>query len=132
MFLGDDFHINLPSQAVEVTFRARSAPRAPEVLLMREGSVVNSRAKLNLHLSYLILENVVEADEGVYTVKNPNMPDDVQRITLIVRGIGGPRMLGVCDIHECDYTVLCQQGWVVTGQKCGDCNQLQKNTDYRY
>lgn len=75
----------LPSLGLEVTFQSRSSPRAADVVLMRDGSVVNTRAKLNRQLSHLIIEAVVEADEGVYTVKNPEKPEDVRRIALIVR-----------------------------------------------
>lgn len=85
LFHGEDFHIMLPSLGLEVTFQSRSSPRAADVVLMRDGSVVNTRAKLNRQLSHLIIEAVVEADEGVYTVKNPEKPEDVRRIALIVR-----------------------------------------------
>jgi len=63
---------------------------------MRGGIVVNSRAKLNRHLSHLIIDAVGEGDEGVYTVKNPEKPDDVRRLTLIVRGTGSKE----CVLHE--------------------------------
>ncbi|XP_056142105.1 uncharacterized protein si:dkeyp-77h1.4 [Lampris incognitus] len=85
LFHGDDFHILLPSQGAEVTFRSSSAPRATDVILMRDGNVVSTRAKLNQYLSHLILDAVGEADEGVYTVKNPETPDDIRSISLIVR-----------------------------------------------
>ncbi|KAG7277919.1 hypothetical protein CRUP_004698 [Coryphaenoides rupestris] len=84
-FHGEDFHIQLPSLAVEITFRPSSAPRAADVVLMREGIAVGKRAKLSLRLSHLVLDNVSEADEGVYTLKNPNTPEDIRRIRLIVR-----------------------------------------------
>lgn len=84
-FHGEDYHIRLPSLALEVTFRNRSSPRSGDVFLMRGGIVVNSRAKLNSHLSHLIIDAVDEGDEGVYTVKNPETLQDVQRTTLIVR-----------------------------------------------
>jgi len=85
LFHGEDFHILLPSREVEVTFKNISDPRKP-VVLMKGGKVVNSRAKPNLHLNHLIIEGVGEGDEGEYTVKNPENPDDVRRIMLIVRG----------------------------------------------
>uniref|UniRef100_A0A667Z2T0 Si:dkeyp-77h1.4 n=1 Tax=Myripristis murdjan TaxID=586833 RepID=A0A667Z2T0_9TELE len=56
----------------------------PDVVLMRGGKVIGSRAKLN-HLSHLILESVKEKDEGTYTVTNPEKPDDIRITTLIVR-----------------------------------------------
>ncbi|KAJ3597323.1 hypothetical protein NHX12_000851 [Muraenolepis orangiensis] len=84
-FHGDDFHIQLPSKAVEITFRPNTAPRAADVVLMRGGVVVGVRAKLNLHGSHLVLDNVDETDEGVYTLKNPDTPEDIRRIRLIVR-----------------------------------------------
>lgn len=86
LFHGEDFHILLPSLDVEVTFRNRSSPRSPDVLLMRGTTVVGTRAKLNRHLSHLVIEAVDEGDEGVYTVKNPDNPDETKRISLIVRG----------------------------------------------
>ncbi|XP_073340737.1 uncharacterized protein [Pagrus major] len=85
LFHGEDFHILLPSLNLEVTFRNRSAPRSPDVVLMREGAPHNTRAKLNRHLSHLVVDAVGEGDEGVYTVKNPDDPEDIKRITLIVR-----------------------------------------------
>ncbi|XP_077430828.1 uncharacterized protein LOC144057302 [Vanacampus margaritifer] len=83
LFLGEDFHILLHAPALEVTFRATS--RSPEVVLMRGGMVVGNRAKKNLHLSHLVVDSLVEGDEGVYTVKNPEDPEDVRRIRLYVR-----------------------------------------------
>lgn len=88
LFHGEDFHIMLPSLASEVTFRNRSSPRLGDMFLMRGGNVVNSRAKLNRHLSHLIIDSVGEGDEGVYTMKNPEKPEDIRRIMLIVRGTG--------------------------------------------
>lgn len=86
LFLGEDFHILLPSLGVEVTFKNNSAPSwSPDVLLMKGTTVVSSQAKLNRYLSHLVIETVGEGDEGVYTVKNPEEPDNVKRILLIVR-----------------------------------------------
>uniref|UniRef100_A0A8D0AKT2 Si:dkeyp-77h1.4 n=1 Tax=Sander lucioperca TaxID=283035 RepID=A0A8D0AKT2_SANLU len=78
LFHGEDFHIMLPSLASEVTFRNRSSPRLGDMFLMRGGNVVNSRAKLNRHLSHLIIDSVGEGDEGVYTMKNPEKPEDIR------------------------------------------------------
>ncbi|XP_030641460.1 uncharacterized protein LOC115821815 [Chanos chanos] len=85
MFFGEDFHIQLPVGGAEVSFWPVIGPAGREVVLMREGSVVNPRAKLNQQLSHLIRENIGESDEGVYTIKSHQQPDDIRRITLIVR-----------------------------------------------
>ncbi|XP_030249682.1 uncharacterized protein LOC115567347 [Sparus aurata] len=85
LFHGEDFHILLPSLSLLVTFRNSSAPRSPEVVLMRDGVMRHTRAKLNRHLSHLVVDSVGEGDEGVYTVKNPDDPEDVRHIALIVR-----------------------------------------------
>ncbi|XP_075897129.1 uncharacterized protein LOC142898194 isoform X2 [Nelusetta ayraudi] len=84
LFLGEDFHIPLPSTKFEVTFKNYS-DRRNDVVLMRGGNVVNDRAKLNFYETHLVIEKVGEEDEGVYTMKNPDNPDDVKRIKLIVR-----------------------------------------------
>lgn len=76
----------LPSLDLEVTFRNRSAPRLAEVVLLRGGAVVNSRARLNLYQSHLVIDAVTEGDEGIYTIKNPDKPEDVRRKVLVVRG----------------------------------------------
>ncbi|XP_055781946.1 uncharacterized protein LOC129857568 [Salvelinus fontinalis] len=85
MFFGEDFHLQLPSLAAEVLFQPSNAKAGAEVVLMRGGSVVGNRAKLNSQLSHLILANVGEGDEGTYSVKNNEQPEEVRRITLIVR-----------------------------------------------
>lgn len=92
LFHGEDFHIMLPTLGLEITFKNKSSPRSPDVVLMQGGTVVNSRAKLNRQLSHLIIDSVGEGDEGVYTVKNPENPEDIKSITLIVRGMAR---------HEC-------------------------------
>lgn len=76
----------LPSPGLDVTFRNSSVSRPSDVTLMRNGSVVHSRAKLNKRLSHLIISNVGEGDEGIYSVKNPKNPGDNRTIMLIVRG----------------------------------------------
>uniref|UniRef100_A0A3Q1G0X2 Si:dkeyp-77h1.4 n=1 Tax=Acanthochromis polyacanthus TaxID=80966 RepID=A0A3Q1G0X2_9TELE len=81
LFLGEDFHILLPSLGVEVTFRNKSG----DVVLMRGSTVISSRAKVNSQNSHLVVEAVDEGDEGLYTVKNPEDPDNVKRIFLWVR-----------------------------------------------
>lgn len=88
LFHGEDFHIMLRSLKVEVTFQNRSAPRSADVTLMKGGKAVNSRARINHYLSHLIIDAVGEGDEGVYTVKNPDKPEDVRIIVLVVRGTG--------------------------------------------
>ncbi|CAL8359599.1 unnamed protein product [Arctogadus glacialis] len=84
-FHGEDFHIQLPSVGADITFRPSSGPRQADTVLMRDGEVVGRRAKLNLHFSHLVLDNVSEGDEGVYTLKNAATPEDIRRIRLIVR-----------------------------------------------
>ncbi|XP_034030337.1 uncharacterized protein si:dkeyp-77h1.4 [Thalassophryne amazonica] len=85
LFYGEDFHILLPSNETEVTFRNRSSPRSGDVALMRRGVSVSSMVKHNKLLRHLIVDAVDEGDEGVYTVKNPDKPDDIRRIILVVR-----------------------------------------------
>uniref|UniRef100_A0A668UYS7 Uncharacterized protein n=1 Tax=Oreochromis aureus TaxID=47969 RepID=A0A668UYS7_OREAU len=85
LFHGEDFHILLPSKNVEVTFHNKSAPRSKDVHLMREGKVVHSRPKLDRSNTHLLIEAVGEGDEGLYTVKNLEKPDDVKRMSLTVR-----------------------------------------------
>uniref|UniRef100_A0A8C8EFU0 Uncharacterized protein n=1 Tax=Oncorhynchus tshawytscha TaxID=74940 RepID=A0A8C8EFU0_ONCTS len=75
MFFGEDFHLQLPSLAAEVLFQPSNAKAGVEVVLMRGGSVVGNRAKLNSQLSHLILANVGEGDEGTYSVKNNEQPE---------------------------------------------------------
>ncbi|XP_008293821.1 uncharacterized protein LOC103367538 [Stegastes partitus] len=85
LFHGEDFHILLPSLEVEVIFQNRSAPRSPNVLLMKGVSMVSGRAKLNRYLSHLVIDAVGEGDEGVYYVKNPENSTFFKNISLIVR-----------------------------------------------
>ncbi|XP_058504151.1 uncharacterized protein si:dkeyp-77h1.4 isoform X2 [Solea solea] len=93
LFHGEDFHIMLPSLRAEVMFKNRSAPRAAEMVLMRDGAVDHSRTKLNHHHSHLIIEAVGEEDEGVYTVKNPEKPEEIRSITLIVRDCSNEQII---------------------------------------
>lgn len=86
LFYGEDFHITLPSLQLEVTFRNTSAPRLGEVVLMRGGVVLSSRARVNRYQSHLVIDAVTEGDEGIYTVRNPERPEDVRRKVLVVRG----------------------------------------------
>lgn len=83
---GEDFHIRLPSLNVEVTFLNKSTPRSDKAVLFQGGRVVSSRAKINSILSYLIIEAVGEGDEGFYTIKDPEKPQDAVTTELIVRG----------------------------------------------
>ncbi|CAL9705519.1 unnamed protein product [Knipowitschia caucasica] len=87
LFYGEDFHILLRSLNVEVTFRNRTtrSSQTVEEPLMRGGKSVSERAQLNSRLSHLIIESVKEADEGLYTVKDPENPQDARTISLIVR-----------------------------------------------
>ncbi|XP_017270875.1 SH3 domain-binding protein 1 [Kryptolebias marmoratus] len=84
LFHGEDFHILLSSLEIEVSFKNRSDPRKP-LMLMRGRKEINSRATLNEGSSHLIIENVGEGDEGLYIVKNPKNPDDIKQYSLIVR-----------------------------------------------
>ncbi|XP_012994736.2 uncharacterized protein si:dkeyp-77h1.4 [Esox lucius] len=84
-FSGEDFHLQLPSLNAEVLFWPRNAAVGAEEVLMAGGLVVSPNAKLNSQLSHLILANVGEDHEGTYIVKNKDHPEDVRRITLIVR-----------------------------------------------
>uniref|UniRef100_A0A672KNQ7 Uncharacterized LOC107554336 n=2 Tax=Sinocyclocheilus grahami TaxID=75366 RepID=A0A672KNQ7_SINGR len=68
----------------EVLFKPRVDALLGRVLL-QDGKILDSRAKLNIHISHLILEDVGEEDEGTYVVKNSAAPADVRRIILIVR-----------------------------------------------
>ncbi len=85
LFFREDFHILVPADGADVTFRP-SIVRGREKPLMSSGKVVDLRAKLNSASSHLILENVGESDEGVYTITSNQNPEDVTRITLYVRG----------------------------------------------
>lgn len=85
LFFGEDFHIPMPEGNAEVLFR-RSIGKGDGKLLMSSGKVVDLRAKLNTGLTHLILENVGESDEGVYTIKPDKSAEDITRITLYVRG----------------------------------------------
>lgn len=84
-FFGEDVHIPVPAlDTTEVLFKPRLDPLSERVLL-RDGKILDSRAKLNVPISHLILEDVGEEDEGTYVVKNSAAPADVRRIILIVR-----------------------------------------------
>ncbi|XP_051574378.1 cell surface glycoprotein 1-like isoform X2 [Myxocyprinus asiaticus] len=74
----------MPAGGADVSFRP-SVVTGHEKLLMSSGKVVDPRAKLNAGLSHLILENVGESDEGVYTVTSNQNPEDVTSIKLYVR-----------------------------------------------
>ncbi|TNN31591.1 hypothetical protein EYF80_058258 [Liparis tanakae] len=83
-FFGEDIHIDLPPENLgEVVFRSRTN-RLPEVLLLREGQVVNPRGSINAR-GHLLLEDVQEEDEGVYVIKNSNTPNAAKHLILIVR-----------------------------------------------
>jgi len=85
LFFGEDFHIPLPAGKADVSFKPSVVP-GREKSLMRSGEVVDVRAKLNTALTHLILENVGESDEGVYTISSDQTAEDVTRIILYVRG----------------------------------------------
>lgn len=48
--------------------------------------MLSSRARVNAYQSHLVIDAVTEGDEGIYTVKNPEKPEDVRRKVLVVRG----------------------------------------------
>ncbi|XP_048058808.1 uncharacterized protein LOC125275676 [Megalobrama amblycephala] len=84
-FFGEDVHIPVPAlDTSEVLFKPRVEPVLERVLL-RNRTILDTRAKLNVHISHLILEDVGEEDEGTYVVKNSAAPADVRRIILVVR-----------------------------------------------
>lgn len=87
LFRGEPFHILLASPGLDVTFQNKSAPRTTDVVLVRGGKLIEGqkRVKFDLHRTHLIIDDVDEGDEGVYTLKNPDKPEDVVRITLVVR-----------------------------------------------
>ncbi|KAK7147528.1 hypothetical protein R3I94_010146 [Phoxinus phoxinus] len=84
LFFGEDFHIPMPAGKADVSFKPLVV-RGREKSLMRSGEVVDIRAKLNTALTHLILENVGESDEGVYTITSDQTAEDVTRIVLYVR-----------------------------------------------
>lgn len=59
---------------------------------MKGGVVPSSRARVNRYGSHLVINVVTEADEGTYTVENPNKPEDVRRMALVVRGTGASQI----------------------------------------
>lgn len=66
----------------------------------------SSRARVNRYHSHLVIDAVTEGDEGTYTVKNPNKPEDVRRMVLVVRGTGGsPNSFSfdVIKLFLCDF-----------------------------
>ncbi|XP_077051053.1 uncharacterized protein LOC143701563 [Siphateles boraxobius] len=84
-FFGEDVHIPVSAlDTSEVLFKPRVEPVLERVLL-RNGTILDQRAKLNVRISHLILEDVGEEDEGTYVVKNSAAPADVRRIILVVR-----------------------------------------------
>lgn len=86
LFLGEDLHIAIPVGGADVSFKT-SIGRGREKALMTAGNLVDPRAKVNDALSHLILENVGESDEGVYTITSSQNTENVTRMTLYVRGM---------------------------------------------
>ncbi|XP_035284843.1 uncharacterized protein LOC118233343 isoform X2 [Anguilla anguilla] len=85
-FFGEDVHLPVPSlKTTEVLFKPSVGPEGSEDVLMRDGVLFGSRAKLNPQRSHLILEDVGEKDEGVYVIKHTDTPEDVKHIILMVR-----------------------------------------------
>lgn len=84
-FFGEDIYIDIPSGNVgEVVFKPKTN-RSSEVVLLREGRVVNPRGLIN-SLGHLVLEDVQEEDEGLYVIKNTSNPSTAKHIILNVRG----------------------------------------------
>lgn len=95
-FFGEDIHITLPAlDTTEVVFKPSTTPLSEEVFY-RNGQILSSRAKLNIHISHLVLEDVGEEDEGTYVVRNSAVPADVRRIILTVRGMNHNQLSNVC------------------------------------
>lgn len=94
LFHGEDFHILLPSQDVDVTFKNRSDPRKTSVLT-KGGKVIGTRAKPTLHLNYINIEAVGEGDEGMYILKDSKDDSVIKQISLIVRGTEQHDTLGM-------------------------------------
>ncbi|XP_056331225.1 uncharacterized protein si:dkeyp-77h1.4 isoform X2 [Danio aesculapii] len=84
LFFGEDFHIPLPAGGADVSFRPSIGP-GREKPLMRAEKVVDRRAKVNSDMRHLILENVGESDEGVYTITSNQNTEEVIILTLYVR-----------------------------------------------
>ncbi|XP_065101883.2 uncharacterized protein [Paramisgurnus dabryanus] len=84
LFLGEDLHIPIPVDRAGVSFKS-SVGQGSEKVLMAAGKAVDPRAKLNDALSHLILENVGETDEGVYTITSFQNTENVTRLTFYVR-----------------------------------------------
>ncbi|XP_038566997.1 uncharacterized protein si:dkeyp-77h1.4 [Micropterus salmoides] len=98
LFHGENFHIMLPPVPSEVTFRNRSSPRSADLVLMRGDTVVNNRVKLNAQ--HLIINSVDEGYEGVYTIKNLDKPEDIRRITLVVRDCSNEQIIKYGDNYH--------------------------------
>lgn len=88
----------LPPVPSEVTFRNRSSPRSADLVLMRGDTVVNNRVKLNAQ--HLIINSVDEGYEGVYTIKNLDKPEDIRRITLVVRDCSNEQIIKYGDNYH--------------------------------
>ncbi|KAI4818400.1 hypothetical protein KUCAC02_011742 [Chaenocephalus aceratus] len=83
-FFGEEIHINVPSGNLgEVVFKPRTNGSA-EVVLLQAGQVVNPRARLSSP-GHLVLEDMLEEDEGVYVIKNTNSPNTAKHLIIIVR-----------------------------------------------
>ncbi|XP_061106866.1 uncharacterized protein si:dkeyp-77h1.4 [Conger conger] len=84
-FLGEDFHIIVPSpQTTEVLFRRRWAAEGSEQVLMREGQVLSPRVQL-VHRNRLQVLRVGQSDAGTYIIKYSDEPEDVKHIILSVQ-----------------------------------------------
>lgn len=84
-FFGEDIYIDFPSGPVgEVLFRPKNN-QSVEVVLLREGQVVDSRAAITTP-GHLVLEDVQKEDEGVYVIRNSSNPGAAKQLVLHVKG----------------------------------------------
>ncbi|XP_063070406.1 uncharacterized protein LOC134461411 [Engraulis encrasicolus] len=84
MFLGEDFHIQLPPGATDVVFERTASTGGGKVVLMKAG-VIKGRRAWGLNQTHLVLEDVREVDEGLYTVTSQDNSTISKSYSLIVR-----------------------------------------------
>ncbi|XP_063755782.1 uncharacterized protein LOC134875236 [Eleginops maclovinus] len=83
-FFGEDVHIDVPPGNLgEVVFKPRTNHSA-EVVLLQAGQVVSPRGRLTPQ-GHLVLDDMLEEDEGVYVIKNTYSPKTVKHLIIIVR-----------------------------------------------
>lgn len=110
-FFGEDIYIDFPPGNVgEVVFRPRTN-RSAEVVLLRAGTVVNPRGRIN-SLGHLVLEDVQEEDEGLYVIRNASDPGTAQRLLLIVRGERPPEVGSCQSVSQSGQTSSTKNGTI--------------------